>query len=124
MHVDDHTTESASAAPKPPRLAPAYPLETERLLLRAFREDDLDALHAIHSSPEVARYLYRGPRSYEETNEALARKIAGATIHSEGDWLSVAATLRDGGAAAFGTGRCHRATTGTSTSGCPRTSST
>lgn len=32
-------------------------IETERLILRRFRPDDLDAYHAIFSHPEVARWL-------------------------------------------------------------------
>ena len=36
-------------------------LETERLLLRGFEEDDLDAYAAITADPEVMRYMGRGP---------------------------------------------------------------
>ena len=35
-----------------------YPIETERLLLRPFRADDLDAFCAIHAYADVVRYLY------------------------------------------------------------------
>lgn len=47
-------------------LRPTYPIETARLRLRPFTLDDLDALHAIQSRPDVARYLYWGPRSRDE----------------------------------------------------------
>ncbi len=35
-------------------------LETERLRLRAFREQDLDAFTAIHADPEVMRFIGEG----------------------------------------------------------------
>jgi RimJ/RimL family protein N-acetyltransferase len=42
-------------------LHPVYPLFTERLVLRPFRDDDLDAFHAIQSRLDVVRYLYWSP---------------------------------------------------------------
>ncbi len=36
-------------------LRPEYPIETERLLLRPYREADVDVLHDIQSRPEVVR---------------------------------------------------------------------
>jgi RimJ/RimL family protein N-acetyltransferase len=77
--------------------APDWPLRTDRLLLRPFEADDLDALHAIHSDEAVVRWLYNDPRTLNETRELLERKIAGAALHSEGDWLGAAMTLRDTG---------------------------
>jgi RimJ/RimL family protein N-acetyltransferase len=38
-----------------PMLQPTYPIATKRLLLRPYTLDDLDALHAIQSRPEVTR---------------------------------------------------------------------
>ncbi|MCP9486905.1 MAG: GNAT family N-acetyltransferase [Gaiellaceae bacterium MAG52_C11] len=78
-------------------IAPVWPLETERLVLRPFGEDDLDALFAIHSDAEIARYLYNEPRSREEVRALLSRKIDGATVSSEGDWLSAAVVVRQSG---------------------------
>lgn len=77
--------------------APDWPLRTDRLLLRPFEADDLDALHAIHSDEAVVRWLYNDPRTLNETRELLGRKIAGAALHAEGDWLGAAMTLRDTG---------------------------
>jgi|TARA_B100000315_G_C14595769_1_gene599103 RimJ/RimL family protein N-acetyltransferase len=43
-------------------------LETERLILRAFEEDDFDLLVELDSDPEVMRFITDGhPRSPEET---------------------------------------------------------
>lgn len=73
------------------------PIETERLLLRRFRRDDLDALHEQQSRPDVARYLPREVRSREEVERVLARRIAGATLTADDDALSLAVERRADG---------------------------
>jgi RimJ/RimL family protein N-acetyltransferase len=78
-------------------LRPTYPLLTERLSLRPFREDDLDALYAIQSRPDVVRYLYWEPRSRDETREMLERRMLQTSIEREGDGLHLAADLRTSG---------------------------
>jgi RimJ/RimL family protein N-acetyltransferase len=75
-------------------LEPAYPLETERLLLRPFGAGDLDALFAIHSRPDVARYLYWEPRTRDEVRGVLEEKVRGRVIGSEGDTLTLAVALK------------------------------
>jgi RimJ/RimL family protein N-acetyltransferase len=78
-------------------LHPTYPLLTERLSLRPFRDDDLDAYHAIHSRPDVVRYLYWEPRSWDQTREMLGRRILETQIEREGEGLHLAADLRSTG---------------------------
>ena len=78
-------------------VAPDWPLETERLVLRPYEERDLDAYHAIRSQPEVVRYLYDEPLGLDEAREKLARLVAGRTLEAEGAWLSTAVTLRESG---------------------------
>jgi RimJ/RimL family protein N-acetyltransferase len=75
-------------------LHPTYPLLTERLSLRPFRDDDLDALFAIQSRPDVVRYLYWEPRSRDETREMLDRRKLQTAIDREGDGIHLAAELR------------------------------
>lgn len=75
--------------------APDWPLETERLVLRPFVEDDFDAVLAMRSDPEVFRYLYNEPPTADETREFLRMKIANASLSEEGQWLGAAATLRE-----------------------------
>jgi RimJ/RimL family protein N-acetyltransferase len=77
--------------------APDWPLRTERLLLRPFEAADLDELYVIHADETVVRWLYNEPRTLDETRELLERKIAGSTLHAEGEWLSAAVTHRDTG---------------------------
>ena len=56
-----------------PRLAPDYPILTERLLLRPIdAEGDLMAIHAYRSDPEVCRYVPFSPGTPEEMAERLA----------------------------------------------------
>ena len=78
-------------------LHPTYPLLTDRLVLRPFRDDDLDAFHAIQSRPDVVRYLYWEPRSREEAEEMLGRRKVQSAIEKEGDGLHLAADLRTTG---------------------------
>ena len=77
-------------------MKPAYPLQTERLLLRPFAATDFDALLAIQSHPDVARYLYWDPRNAAEVREALDLKARSTAIVVEGDNISLAAVLHSG----------------------------
>ena len=58
------------------RLKPWLPLATARLILRAFREDDLDAIHAYGADPEVSRFMVWGPNTPEDTRAFLDRVLA------------------------------------------------
>ena len=79
-------------------LRPRYPLEAERLLLRPFRDDDLDALCVIEGDPATARYLYSAPRTRAEVRLSLARRKRLTAIERQGDAIRLAVELRDGGA--------------------------
>ncbi len=76
-------------------MKPDWPLETERLELRPYNDGDLENLHALYSSPDVARWLYYEPSTLEQSREKLARKVAGCEL-SEEHGLSAAVELRDG----------------------------
>lgn len=43
-------------------------LHTDRLILREFTLDDITALHALESRPDVARYIWGVPQTLEETS--------------------------------------------------------
>jgi RimJ/RimL family protein N-acetyltransferase len=75
----------------------AGPIETERLLLRPFVAEDFDAVFAMQSRPDVARYLYWDARSEDEVRAALEKKVAGTAIRSEGDAVFLAAVLMSTG---------------------------
>ncbi|MGZ6643799.1 MAG: GNAT family N-acetyltransferase [Solirubrobacteraceae bacterium] len=76
-------------------MRPAYPVHTDRLLLRPFAATDFDALLAIQSRADVARYLYWDPRTAAEVRETLDAKVRATAIIAEGDNLSLAAVLRE-----------------------------
>lgn len=74
-------------------LAPALPLRTERLVLRAFRDDDLEPLLAFHADPGAVRYVPYPPRDRATMASVLARKTASTVLRADGDLLEVAAVL-------------------------------
>jgi RimJ/RimL family protein N-acetyltransferase len=88
------TGEPAATSEADASFEPAYPLETERLLLRPFREDDFEALYAIQSDPAVTRYLYWDPRTEDEVRESIQRRIRGSVARPN-EPLSIAVTLPD-----------------------------
>ena len=73
------------------------PIETERLVLRPFVMDDLDAVLPMQSDESVTRYLYWGPRTEEEARAALGLNASRTTLREDGDVLSLAVVLREGG---------------------------
>ena len=73
------------------------PLETERLVLRRFVESDFDAVFAMRSNADVARYLYWEPESEEAARKALTKKLTNVSLREEGDVLALAAVERSGG---------------------------
>lgn len=78
-------------------MSPDWPIETERLTLRPFREDDFEAFFAIYGDDEVVRYLYNDARDEAETRVHLQRKIDSPAWRKEGDWLGAAVIERESG---------------------------
>ena len=60
-------------------------LRTERLVLRAFREDDLDAWAAILADEETARYI-GGVRTREQAWERIAVYLGHWELRGYGQW--------------------------------------
>jgi len=73
---------------------PVVPVETERLILRRFMPEDFEAFHGYHRLPEVARYLYRNPRTPEQSRAALER-FGTLQFEGEGDELVLAVEARE-----------------------------
>ncbi|WP_254627574.1 GNAT family N-acetyltransferase [Myxococcus sp. CA040A] len=60
---------------------------TERLLLRPFRETDLDAVFTLHGDPETSRFNPSGPlRSLDAAKELLALWLSDWAKHGVGYW--------------------------------------
>jgi RimJ/RimL family protein N-acetyltransferase len=74
---------------------PDWPIETERLVLRPYREDDLGGLHAIFSDVGVVRWLYYDVATLDDSKLRLARKISGREL-TEDTGLAAAVELHDG----------------------------
>jgi RimJ/RimL family protein N-acetyltransferase len=72
---------------------PAPELATARLLLRGWRESDLEPFAAINADPEVMRFLGR-PLSAAASDALVARIVEHFARHGFGLW---AVELRDGG---------------------------
>jgi len=80
-------------------LAPAYPIQTERLLLRPLDPTgDIDAVHAYQSLPEVCRYVPFEPRTRAEIAERLAdpERVRWA-LFGPGEALDLAIVLKGTG---------------------------
>ncbi|MFF8606959.1 GNAT family N-acetyltransferase [Streptomyces sp. NPDC015346] len=75
---------------------PEYPVRTKRLRLRPVRTDDLEAVHAHRSLPEVALYLPHEPHTREVTEQTLRRLIGGESLATPGDWLGLAVETERG----------------------------
>lgn len=66
------------------------PLVTERLVLRPFRESDLEDLYAIQSRADVARYIPYEARDKQEVADSLAKFIKNDRIGPENRALAIA----------------------------------
>jgi RimJ/RimL family protein N-acetyltransferase len=69
--------------------------ETERLILRPYAEADFDALLAMQSRADVARWLYWEARDPEAVRTALAKKLGETALAGDGGCISLAAELKD-----------------------------
>lgn len=58
-----------------------FPLFTERLILREFRQSDFDDIQAYGSDPEMVRYMDWGPNTPEMT-----RKFLDLRLVEQGEW--------------------------------------
>jgi RimJ/RimL family protein N-acetyltransferase len=61
-------------------------LETERLRLRAFRDEDIDAYAEINADPEVMRYLTGKPMSRAEAWRHMAMMVGHWVLRGYGCW--------------------------------------
>jgi len=76
-----------------PRLR--LPLVAERLTLRPFRAEDVDGMYAYQRLPEVARHLYRPPRTRERCAEVIAESRPDLDWETDGDLLAIAVCRAD-----------------------------
>jgi RimJ/RimL family protein N-acetyltransferase len=91
---NDETIAAPEAMLAPPPMPrPAGPYRTERLVLRCFVPDDLEAFLAIHADPEVVRYVPYPPMTRPVATERLAQIRTMTAIDDESQNLRLAAVL-------------------------------
>jgi RimJ/RimL family protein N-acetyltransferase len=77
------------------RLEPVYPIRTERLTLRPYQAEDLEAALSYWSRADVTRYIPLGPYSRETFGPRLEQLMRRTSMTSAGDGL-VLAVVPDG----------------------------
>ncbi|GIF08368.1 GNAT family N-acetyltransferase [Actinoplanes siamensis] len=77
----------------PDELRPAYPIRTERLLLRPLTAADAEALLAYRSRPDVCRYVPFQPMTPEVIADRLATHWATTALTDEGQSLTLGIEL-------------------------------
>jgi RimJ/RimL family protein N-acetyltransferase len=75
----------------------ANPLTTERLTLRPYQPDDLEALLDLFGREEVCRFLNWPPMDREGARSLLARRITQTRLEKDGDGLALLAEERASG---------------------------
>ncbi|GIF11331.1 GNAT family N-acetyltransferase [Actinoplanes teichomyceticus] len=81
----------------PTELRPAYPIRTERLLLRPLTEADTEALLAYRSRPDVCRYVPFEPMTPEVIADRLATYWAATVLTDEGQSLTLGIEVAETG---------------------------
>lgn len=78
-------------------LQPRYPVRTKRLLLRPLTTDDVDALFAYRSRPDVCRYVPFEPMTRELIRERVATQWANSGLTDEGQALTLGVEVAETG---------------------------
>jgi RimJ/RimL family protein N-acetyltransferase len=74
----------SSSSAKPPEVPV---LETERLLLRGHRTDDLEHVFDLWSDAEVVRYIAGRPQTHEQSWSRLLRYVGHWAVAGYGYWV-------------------------------------
>lgn len=73
------------------------PIRTDRLLLRVFRDEDLDDISDFESRPDVVRYLSWRVYDRSELQRRLTERVAMDHLGADGDAMLLAVERRDTG---------------------------
>ena len=73
------------------------PLETDRLLLRPYRETDVDRVLELRSDPEAVRWVPLKLSTREEAVQLLERRVRMIRLREDDDALALAAVRRSSG---------------------------
>lgn len=69
------------------------PIDTDRLVLRAFRPGDVDAFHRLYSRPDVARYLLEDPWTRSHAEQEVAKRVERIGLDADRQALAVVMEL-------------------------------
>lgn len=78
-------------------LEPAYPLLTDRLLIRPYGPDDLEAVLSMFGRADVSRYLNWEPMDRKAATALIERRLKQARIEHEGEGLALVVAERGRG---------------------------
>lgn len=73
----------------------AFPMHTQRLILRPFEEGDIEAFAAYRSDPEIARYQGWDAPYTRERAAAFVREMMTVVPGQPGVWMQIALSRRD-----------------------------
>jgi len=71
------------------------PIETERLIFRAFEPSDFDWLFETRTHPDVVKWMYWDAPNEEEMRAVHARKMQNSTLDSEKGILELGAVSKE-----------------------------
>jgi RimJ/RimL family protein N-acetyltransferase len=74
--------------------APSLPIETERLRLRAYAPDDLEAVLGMFGREDVSRYLMWEPMGRDEIAALIERRMRQTSVEKHGEGLGLAVEER------------------------------
>jgi RimJ/RimL family protein N-acetyltransferase len=75
------------------RLSPEFPIRTERLVLRPYTRDDLEAVLDLESRPEVVRYLMWPPMDRAAAEAFIERRLGQTAIDGDDTAILLVATV-------------------------------
>jgi RimJ/RimL family protein N-acetyltransferase len=91
---------AVTEAPSTRVLRPEFPVRTERLLIRPLTADDVDAMHAYRSIPEVCRYVPFEPMTKDDIAARIGRQYARRELTDEGEAFILGVEVAESGALA------------------------
>lgn len=65
-------------------------IESERLYLRPFKDEDADSMFEYHSDPEICRYIPWNVRTMDEVRTSITENKGAYYLREEGDYLTLA----------------------------------
>ena len=65
-------------------------IDSERLYMRPFKDEDAESMYPYHSDPEICRYIPWNVRTMDEVKKSIEDNKSAFSLREEGDYLSLA----------------------------------